>query len=153
MNECTTKCFIYLWWDATVMFFVSLSLFFYGLITLPMNRGAAASSLHSIRTKGCRAEKEEKEREKEMLVAAAASTPFSVSERKARWRTSEMNDSGSPGNIPHKLGLLKRSDKPKESRGKDCYLLIYSSSLPQLNLKLYKTFVVIQLLSTLTHML
>ncbi len=65
---------------------MSFELSFYGLIgliILPMKRGAPASSLHSIRTKGCRAEKEEKEREKEMLVAAAASTPFSVSERKA----------------------------------------------------------------------
>lgn len=65
---------------------VFLSLCFYGsvgLIILPMKRGVSTSSLHSIRTKGCRATKEEKEREKETLVAAAASTPFSVSERKA----------------------------------------------------------------------
>jgi len=48
-----------------------------------MKRGMAASSFHRIRMKGCKAENDEEEREKEMLVAAAASTPFSVSERKA----------------------------------------------------------------------
>lgn len=95
-----------------VFFFLS----FYGSIILPMKRGMSASSFHSIRTKGRRAEKVEKEREKEMPVAAAASTPFSVSERKALWRMSEMNDSCSSGNIPHKLGFVKRSEKP-ERRG------------------------------------
>lgn len=95
---------------------VFFSLSFYGSIILPMKRGIPAASFHSIRTKGRRAEKLGKEREKEMLVAAAASTPFSVSEREALWRMSEMNDSCSPGNIPHKLGFMKRSDKP-ERRG------------------------------------
>lgn len=97
-------------------FFFSLSLSVYGSIILPMKRGILALSFHSIRTKGRSAEKLGKEREKEMLVAAAASTPFSVSERKALWRMSEANDSCSPGNIPHKLGFVKRSEKP-ERRG------------------------------------
>ncbi len=114
MIECRTESLIIF---CVETLFVFLSLFFYGLIILPMKRGAPASSLHSIRTKGCRAAKEEKEREKEMLVAAAASTPFSVSERKALWRASEMNDSDSSGNIPHKLGFKKSSDKPEEKRG------------------------------------
>ncbi len=109
MIECRTESLIIFLCRDSVCLFISL---FYGLIILPMKRGAPASSLHSIRTKGCRAAKEEKEREKEMLVAAAASTPFSVSERKALWRASEMNDSDSSGNIPHKLGFKKSSDKP-----------------------------------------
>lgn len=112
----------FLWQNTTVMSFS----FFYGSIILPMKRGMAASSFHSIRMKGRKAENVEKEREKEMLVAAAASTPFSVSERKALWRTSEMNDSDSPGNIPHKLGFKKRSDKPEERRSEENSVMIYS---------------------------
>lgn len=116
-------CFLLFFCGRTLCLFLS----FYGSIILPMKRGMPASSFHSIRTKGRRAEKVEKEREKEMIVAAAASTPFSVSERKALWRTSETNDSCSSGNIPHKLGFEKRSDKP-ERRGEMNYVMICSSS-------------------------
>lgn len=65
----------------------------YGSVTRPTNSGALAWSLHSIIRKGLRAEKEEKEREKEREVAAPASTPCSVRERKARWRASVRSNS------------------------------------------------------------
>lgn len=49
-----------------------------------MNRGLLISSFHTIRTNGRKALKLLKERENEMLLVAAASTPFSVRDRKAR---------------------------------------------------------------------
>lgn len=55
-----------------------------GWITLPMNRGIAVFSLQMMNTKGCMALKVLKERENERLLAAAASTPCSVSERNTR---------------------------------------------------------------------
>lgn len=137
------KVSVFFFCRRTLLWCLSLS-FFYGSIILPMKRGMAASSFHSIRMKGLKAENVEKEREKEMLVAAAASTPFSVSERKALWRTSEMNATDSSGNIPHKLGIWKRSDKPEERRGEENSVMIYSSSFFFMENKM-RTFIVYML--------
>lgn len=55
----------------------------HGSVTLPIKSGTLAWSLHSRMIKGRRAEKEGWERENDIEVTAPASTPCSVSARKA----------------------------------------------------------------------
>lgn len=83
----------------------------HGSVTRPMKSGTLASSLHSSRMKGLKAEKEGKERENDMAVTAPASTPFSVSLRKALCLMSSRTSMWSELR-PQRLGSSKRDDSP-----------------------------------------
>lgn len=63
----------------------------HGSVNLPIKSGTLVWSLHSSMMKGRRAEKEGKERENDKVVTAPASTPCSVSARKALCLASSRN--------------------------------------------------------------
>lgn len=83
----------------------------HGSVTLPIKRGTLAWSLHSSMIKGRRAEKDVWVRENDKLVTAPASTPCSVSMRKARCLASSRTSLPSVLR-PHRLLSSKSDDSP-----------------------------------------